>query len=68
MSSTTNKSPAVMTVDDVSQYLRICRATVYRLVKRHKIPVGRVGKHLRFRKETIDEWLADMEKNNHDTH
>ena len=68
MSSTTNKRPAVMTVDDVSQYLRVCRATVYRLAKRHKIPVGRVGKHLRFRREVIDEWLTNMERKNHDAH
>ena len=68
MVSTNNRNPAVMTVDDVSQYLRICRASVYRLVKRRKIPVSRVGKRLRFRKETIDEWLTDMERNNHDTH
>jgi excisionase family DNA binding protein len=55
-----------MTVEEVSEYLRICRASVYRLVKRNKIPVSRVGKRLRFRKETIDEWLTDMERNNHD--
>lgn len=66
MVRTTKRNPAVMTVDDVSHYLRICRASVYRLVKRGKIPVSRVGKRLRFRKETIDEWLTDMERNNHD--
>ncbi len=61
-----NKNVAVMTVDDVSKYLRVSRASVYRLVKQHKIPVSRIGKHLRFRKEVIGEWLTYMEKKNHD--
>ncbi len=61
-----NKNVAVMTVADVSKYLRISRASVYRLVKQHKIPVSRIGKHLRFRKEAVDEWLTHMEKKNHD--
>ena len=61
-----NKNVAVMTVDDVSKYLRVSRASVYRLVKQHKIPVSRIGTHLRFRKEAVDEWLTHMEKKTHD--
>jgi len=55
-----------MTVKEVSEYLRVSRASVYRLVKEGKIPVSRIGKHLRFRKEVINEWLTHMEKENHD--
>lgn len=60
-----NKNPRVMTTDEVSRYLRISRASVYRLVKQQKIPVSRIGKHLRFRKDVIDEWLTQMENENH---
>jgi len=50
LDSTTNKNAAVMTVNDVSVYLRISRASVYRLIKKRKIPVSQIGKHFRFRK------------------
>jgi len=66
--TSTNKNPAIMTVDDVSHYLRICRASVYRLAKRSEIPVSRVGRHLRFRKDVIDEWLTQMEDKNYNLH
>jgi len=56
-----------MTVKEVAEYLRIPRTSVYRLVKQHKIPVSRIGRHLRFRKAVIDEWLTHMEKENWDT-
>ena len=66
MTSTTNEDSGFMTVKEVSEYLRVSRASIYRLVKERKIPVSRIGKHLRFRKRTIDEWLTHMEKKNHD--
>ena len=66
MTSTTNEDRGFMTVQEVSEYLRVSRASIYRLVKERKIPVSRIGKHFRFRKRTIDEWLTNMEKKNHD--
>jgi len=59
-----NKKPRLMTTEEVSRYLRISRVSVYRLVKQQKIPVSRIGKHLRFRKDVIDEWLTQMENKN----
>ena len=49
--------PAVMTVDEVAEYLRIPRGSVYKLAQRGRIPCQKVGRHWRFRKERIDEWL-----------
>jgi len=66
LANTTNKNSGLMTVKEVSEYLRVSRASVYRMVKEGKIPVSRIGKHLRFRKEVIDEWLTQMEKKTHD--
>ena len=65
MPSTANEDHGFMTVKEVSEYLRVSRATIYRLVKERKIPVSRIGKHFRFRKQVLDEWLMHMEKNNH---
>ena len=62
MTSTTNEDHEFMTVKEVSEYLRVSRASIYRLVKERKIPVSRIGKHFRFRKRTIEEWLTHMEK------
>lgn len=52
-----NQQPAVMTVEEVAEYLRIPRGSVYRLAQRGGIPAHKVGRHWRFRRETIDRWL-----------
>jgi len=59
-----NKEPRMMTTGEVAKYLRVSRATVYRLVKQRKIPVSRIAKHLRFRRDIIDHWLSEKERSN----
>ena len=49
--------PAVMTIAEVAEYLRIPRASVYKLAQRGKIPCQKVGRHWRFRREAVDKWL-----------
>jgi excisionase family DNA binding protein len=51
--------PAIMTVKDVAEYLRMSEAKVYRLVKEGVLPVVRIGKTWRFRKDLLDQWLKD---------
>jgi len=48
----------VMTVDEVAEYLRIPRATVYKLAQKGKIPCQKVGRHWRFRREAVEAWLG----------
>jgi len=55
------REPRLMTAIEVSEYLRISRASVYRLVKMKEIPVSKIGRQLRFRKDVIDEWLSKKE-------
>jgi excisionase family DNA binding protein len=50
-------SPTIMTAHEVADYLRVSDAKVYRLVKQHRIPVVRIGKTWRFRKDLLDEWI-----------
>jgi len=52
----------VMTVREVSAYLRVHPTTVYRLLKRHQIPAFHVGSDWRFNIETIDSWRLEQEK------
>lgn len=51
-------NPPIWTVHDVAVYLRMSEAKVYRLVKARQIPVARIGKTLRFRKDLLDAWLS----------
>ena len=50
----------VLTIDELSIYLKIPKSTLYKLVREGKIPCQKVGRHWRFRKEAIDKWLEDL--------
>ncbi len=50
--------PQLMTTNEVSEYLRVSRVSVYRLVKMKEISVSKIGRQLRFRQDVIDEWLS----------
>jgi len=51
-------APPVMTITEVAEYLRIPRASVYKLAQQGRIPCQKVGRHWRFRREAVDEWLG----------
>ena len=48
----------ILTVKEVAKYLRVTPDTVYRLSKRGTIPASKVGRHIRFKREDIEEFLA----------
>ena len=47
----------MLTVDQVAEVLRVHKSTIYRLVKRGKLPAFRVGSDWRFDPERLDEWV-----------
>lgn len=47
----------VLTIEELSGYLKIPKSTLYKLVRDGKIPSQKVGRHWRFRKVAIDRWL-----------
>jgi len=47
----------LMTLQEVADYLRVTVKTIYRLLRRGKIPATKVGNQWRFEKTSIDEWL-----------
>jgi excisionase family DNA binding protein len=53
--------PKVMTVNDLADYLRVHRSTVYRLLKNRQLPAFRVGSDWRFTTEAIDRWRISGE-------
>lgn len=52
----------IMTLAEVSKYLRLSMSTVYRMANDGKLPVSKIGRRWRFRKSTIDQFLADSER------
>jgi len=54
----------LMTIDEVADYLRVKKRTVYDWVKKGKIPAMKTVGLWRFRKDRIDTWLeTDSEMN-----
>lgn len=49
----------LMTVDELEEYLRFTKKTIYKLVKQGDIPAIRIGSKWRFDKEIVDEWLRN---------
>ena len=47
----------LMTVEEIADYLRVTKKTIYRLLKQSKIPATKVGNQWRFDKSSIDDWL-----------
>lgn len=58
-----NLLPDVMTIEETAQYLRIAKSSLYKLAQEGKIPCQKVGRHWRFRKESIDRWLDENRMN-----
>jgi len=52
----------IFNFDDVCKYLKISKHTLYKYTQRKEIPAFRIGKELRFRKESIDKWLKTQER------
>ena len=52
------------TAEEVSNYLRIPQSTIYKLAQDKVLPGFKVGKHWRFRRETIERWIEQRSANN----
>jgi len=54
----------IMTLKEVSEYLRLHPMTVYKLAREGEIPCGRFGKtnksHWRFSRKAIDAWAENQ--------
>ncbi len=48
----------LMTVAEVAEITRLSRKTIYNLAARNEIPVIRLRRRLRFRREAIEAWIA----------
>ena len=55
---------SVLTVSELADYLRMKPITIYKHVSGGKLPGFKVGSHWRFKKATIDSWIARQENTN----
>ena len=49
----------VLTVKEVSELLKIHEATIYKMIRKGKIPAFKIGSDWRFRKEEIARWMVE---------
>lgn len=46
-----------LSVNEIAVYLGVVRESVYRWVARRNMPGHKVGRHWKFRKEEVDDWV-----------
>lgn len=47
----------ILTIEELSEYLKIAKSTIYKLCQEGKIPGQKVGRHWRFHKDVVDDWI-----------
>jgi excisionase family DNA binding protein len=47
----------ILTVLDVAHFLRVPKSTVYKLARLRQLPASKIGKHWRFLRRDIREWM-----------
>jgi len=60
------ESQQVLTIDELSEYLRISKSSLYKLAQDGKVPGQKVGRHWRFRKDAIGRWLDRTQRQGRD--
>jgi excisionase family DNA binding protein len=50
-----------LSLDEISAYLGVKKATLYKWIKRKNMPAHKVGRLWKFRQSEIDEWLESRE-------
>ncbi|MDC9700992.1 MAG: helix-turn-helix domain-containing protein [Alphaproteobacteria bacterium] len=53
----------IMTVKEIADYLKIAEKTAYQIASEGKVPSFKIGSSWRFRKNEIDLWISEQERN-----
>lgn len=51
----------LMTIEELADYLKVTRRTIYEWLKQHKVPAVKMVGQWRFKKDKIDAWLDRQE-------
>ena len=57
-------SSNLMTIEDLADYLKVTRRTIYDWLKHNKIPALKLVGQWRFKKDKIDDWLESQTRFN----
>jgi excisionase family DNA binding protein len=55
---------AIMTLEEVAEFLKVHPSTVYRLLRKHGIPAFKMGSDWRFNQDSIERWISEREAEN----
>ena len=53
----TAREGEILTVTEVARFLRVPKSTVYKLARVGELPASKIGKHWRFLRRDIHEWM-----------
>jgi len=53
------KHDDVLNADEASTWLKIPKSTLYKLCSEGELPAAKVGRHWRFHRETLEQWLLE---------
>ena len=53
----TAREGEILTVMEVARFLRVPKSTVYKLARVGELPASKIGKHWRFLRRDIHEWM-----------
>lgn len=56
----------LLTVEDVQNVTQLGRTKVYEMIRTGELPVIRIGRSVRVRRETLERWLAELEEQSTD--
>jgi len=59
-----NTGVQILNVSELSEYLRVHKTTIYRLLREGKLPGFRIGGDWRFSVDAIERWQRDQVKTN----
>ena len=52
----------ILTIAELAAYLKVPKSTVYKLAQEGAIPAHKVGRHWRFQRQAIDQWISHSSK------
>ncbi len=50
----------IMSIEQLADYLKVSRSTLYKLAQDGRLPGQKVGKRWRFLRTAIDDWLSQQ--------
>ncbi len=58
-----DESSPIITIEEAADLLKIPVSSVYKLAQAGKIPAQKVGRHWRFHRQTLIQWIANGQLN-----